>query len=56
LPEENDNVIKEFMTSHKDASILNINETWGVETEFGRQLFPEEKEHDGFYYARLIKL
>ena len=56
LPEENDNVIKEFMTSHKDASILNINETWGIETKFGRQLFPEEKEHDGFYYARLIKL
>ena len=55
LPEENDQVVKAFVASHKDAEIMTIEASWGVATDCGRQLFPTINGSDGFYYARLRK-
>jgi len=55
LPEENDQVIAQFMTDNADAALLTIEADWGITTDFGRQLFPTINGSDGFYYARLQK-
>ena len=56
LPEENDEIIKAFIESQQDVAIMEIRESWGQKTEYGRQLFPTVAGHDGFYYSRLKKL
>ncbi len=55
LPEENDIPVHIFLSQTTDASELTFNADWGVKTEHGRQLFPREQGHDGFFYARLRK-
>jgi len=55
LPDENEQVIARFMEHQNDAEILSIEADWGVQQSFGRQLFPQQQGHDGFYYARLQK-
>tara|TARA_B110001450_G_scaffold217282_1_gene211207 strand:+ start:11375 stop:12694 length:1320 start_codon:yes stop_codon:yes gene_type:complete len=55
LPRENDRVIEEFLQAHNDAHICAIDADWGLQTNFGRQLFPLIGGQDGFYYARLQK-
>jgi len=55
LPEENDQVVKAFVSSHNEAEIMTIEANWGVATDCGRQLFPTINGSDGFYYARLRK-
>ncbi len=55
LPEENDQVIAQFMADNADAAPLTIEADWGITTDFGRQLFPTINGSDGFYYARLQK-
>jgi 16S rRNA (cytosine967-C5)-methyltransferase len=55
LPEENDQVIAQFMADNADAALLMIEADWGITTDFGRQLFPTINGSDGFYYARLQK-
>jgi len=54
LPQENEQVVSEFLLQHEDAAVKKIDVTWGIETQNGRQLLPAA-EHDGFYYSRLIK-
>lgn len=56
LPQENDDVIANFLTSRKDAMVESIDIPWGIATRYGRQLFPQTGGHDGFYYVRLRKL
>ncbi|WP_286240664.1 16S rRNA (cytosine(967)-C(5))-methyltransferase RsmB [Neptuniibacter halophilus] len=56
FPQENERLIKRFMTQTEDARHLPINAEWGIEREYGRQLFPQENGHDGFYYALLEKV
>jgi len=56
LPQENDDVIANFLSTRKDAMVEKIDAPWGIATRYGRQLFPEINGHDGFYYARLHKL
>jgi 16S rRNA (cytosine967-C5)-methyltransferase len=55
LPDENEQVIARFMEQQNDAEILSIEADWGIQRPFGRQLFPQQQGHDGFYYARLQK-
>ncbi len=55
LPEENDQVVQQFLQNHADASLLTIDADWGTATDFGRQLLPTINGNDGFYYARLQK-
>lgn len=56
LPQENTQVIEQFLTTHNDAQHEIISATWGIQQTCGRQLLPQINGHDGFYYASLIKL
>ena len=56
LPEENDLVIEKFIKFQKDVKVSQIEINCGICTKYGKQLFPEKNAHDGFYYARLIRV
>lgn len=56
LPEENEQVLKEFLSSHADAKEEKINADWGLPLEIGRQILPGMHEMDGFYYALIKKM
>lgn len=53
--QENERVVERFLKEHSDASESKIEATWGTERPVGRQLFPQPKGHDGFYYACLTR-
>jgi 16S rRNA (cytosine967-C5)-methyltransferase len=55
LPEENTQVIEQFLAEHPDARHPIIEADWGLEQPFGRQLLPQPHGHDGFYFAKLFK-
>ncbi|ODS23172.1 16S rRNA (cytosine(967)-C(5))-methyltransferase [Candidatus Endobugula sertula] len=55
LPQENTQIIEQFVVSHDNAEHSIIKAGWGIPQPFGRQLLPQPGGHDGFYYARLIK-
>lgn len=55
LPQENEQVIERFLAETGNAQHDEIDASWGNVRPFGRQLFPAQGNHDGFYYARLIK-
>lgn len=55
FPQENTEVIQEFLASHSDASDKKIVAQWGVSCAVGRQILPGQHNLDGFYYARLLK-
>jgi 16S rRNA (cytosine967-C5)-methyltransferase len=55
LPQENDQVVAQFLATNDDASIIKIEADWGIATDLGRQIFPSAKGGDGFYYSRLQK-
>jgi len=55
LPEENDQVIENFITSSSDARINKINTQWGMPTKHGRQILSGQNNMDGFYYAVICK-
>ncbi len=55
LPEENVEVIEQFLQTHPDAKELPIMEDWGITQKVGRQILPGQHQMDGFYYARLTK-
>ncbi len=55
FPQENERLVSRFITQNNDVEHLPIEAEWGMEREFGRQLFPQENGHDGFYYALLQK-
>ncbi len=55
LPEENQQVIQRFLSQQPDAKEDIIDAEWGVACERGRQIFPQIRGTDGFYYARLLK-
>ncbi len=56
FPQENAQVIKEFLAEHKDAQEQKIDASWGIACEVGRQILPGMHNMDGFYYARLHKM
>jgi 16S rRNA (cytosine967-C5)-methyltransferase len=56
LPQENTQVVEQFLQSRQDVQHDKIIADWGIEQTYGRQLLPQDKGHDGFYYARLKKI
>ena len=56
LPTENREVIEAFLTRTPGARELDLPKGFGVEQPHGRQLLPQDNGHDGFYYAKLIKV
>lgn len=55
LPAENEGVVERFLAEQGDAQHQALAGDWGVERQLGRQLFPVNDKHDGFYYALLSK-
>ncbi|MGP9796442.1 16S rRNA (cytosine(967)-C(5))-methyltransferase RsmB [Halomonas sp. 86] len=56
LPEENAQQIEAFLARTPDAKVTTPSDVaWGIQSGQGRQLFPEQGRHDGFFYARLEK-
>jgi len=56
FPQENSRIIERFLKQERSASLVTIDAEWGQDTGFGRQLFPRNDSHDGFFYACLSKL
>ena len=54
--QENSRIVERFLKQTENAQLVPIEADWGVDTNFGTQLFPEKNSHDGFFYARLQKL
>lgn len=55
LKKENSDQLVEFFSKIQDVQEIPINASWGIPCEYGRQLLPKSKSHDGFYYALLQK-
>lgn len=56
LPTENTEVIEAFLARTSGARELDLATTAGLKQPHGRQLLAQEGGHDGFYYAKLIKI
>lgn len=55
LPQENEDLIAEFVQRHANAQPIEINLTIGKSQGIGHQLLPVVGAHDGFYFAHLRK-
>ena len=55
LKQENEHQMSTFLSRTCDASEIQINSTWGIEQQYGRQILTGENGMDGFYYACLKK-
>lgn len=55
LPEENEQILANFVTTQADAEVLRYGQIWGVEQPVGRYVLTGEAEMDGFYYGCLRK-
>jgi 16S rRNA (cytosine967-C5)-methyltransferase len=55
LPEENTQVIGDFLERQPGARELSIVAEYGLPQPHGRQLFPQPQGHYGFYLEKLIK-
>ncbi|MHC8316947.1 16S rRNA (cytosine(967)-C(5))-methyltransferase RsmB [Pseudomonas sp. LB3P31] len=56
LPTENTEVIEAFLARTPGARELDLATAAGIKQAHGRQLLAQEGGHDGFYYAKLIKI
>ncbi len=56
LPAENSQQIERFLAQTADAVERRLDTDWGVPGKAGRQLLPQPKGHDGFFYAVLQKV
>jgi 16S rRNA (cytosine967-C5)-methyltransferase len=56
LPRENSDNIAAFLACTPGARELDIPGPFGLKQPHGRQLLAQEDGHDGFYYAKLIKI
>ncbi|MGE8166990.1 16S rRNA (cytosine(967)-C(5))-methyltransferase RsmB [Pseudomonas putida] len=56
LPTENTEVIDAFLARTPGARELDLATEAGLRQPHGRQLLAQESGHDGFYYAKLIKI
>lgn len=56
MPEENNQVIEQFLATQPGAQEKRINCAWGQPTSVGRTILPNGQGMDGFYYARLQKI
>jgi len=55
LPQENEDLVAEFVQRHANAQPIGINLTIGKSQGIGHQLLPTIGAHDGFYFAHLRK-
>lgn len=55
-PEENAQLLTEFLNAHADAAEIKISTDWGLPCAVGRQILPGMQQMDGFYFAKLKKL
>lgn len=55
FPDENNQVLQQFIDSHKDAKEEKIVSAWGIDSIMGKQILPGMHNMDGFYFARLRK-
>jgi len=56
MPTENREVIRAFLERTPGARELDLPGDFGLHQAHGRQLLPQIEGHDGFYYAKLIKI
>ncbi|MGV8842126.1 MAG: 16S rRNA (cytosine(967)-C(5))-methyltransferase RsmB [Pseudomonas sp.] len=56
LPAENTEVLGAFLARTPGARELAIAGDFGLAQPHGRQLLPQQGGHDGFYFAKLIKI
>ncbi|TPG97434.1 16S rRNA (cytosine(967)-C(5))-methyltransferase RsmB [Pseudomonas caspiana] len=56
LPTENTEVIEAFLARTPGARELDLATQAGIKQPHGRQLLAQDGGHDGFYYAKLIKI
>ncbi|WP_225775721.1 16S rRNA (cytosine(967)-C(5))-methyltransferase RsmB [Pseudomonas sp. Marseille-Q5115] len=56
LPMENSDTIAAFLERTPGARELSLDTEAGIAQPHGRQLFPQNGGHDGFYYAKLMKI
>jgi 16S rRNA (cytosine967-C5)-methyltransferase len=56
LPAENSDSIAAFLARTPGARELDIAGAFGLKPAHGRQLLPQIDGHDGFYYAKLMKI
>lgn len=56
LPQENSEVIKQFLATNSDAQEAIISAKWGIKADIGRQILTGQDQMDGFYYAKLRKV
>merc|ERR1712000_85382 len=55
LPQENSDQIAAFADATQDLVLTALDFSWGSACNAGRQLFPQQNGHDGFYYALMTK-
>jgi 16S rRNA (cytosine967-C5)-methyltransferase len=55
LPEENHEIIQQFLSMESSATSVAIDAPWGIASDLGRQILPRENEADGFFYSLLHK-
>lgn len=53
--QENERIIERFVKLQGDSRALPVPLEAGIARTYGRQLFPTPGEHDGFFYAILLK-
>lgn len=56
MPRENSEQIAAFLGRTPGARELDLPGAWGLKQPHGRQLLPQPGGHDGFYYAKLMKI
>ena len=55
LNAENEQQMQQFFAEHQNAKEVKIDANWGITQLYGRQLLPQERRGDGFYYCRIEK-
>ena len=55
LPQENEQLLEQFIKSHNDAEPIKITLSTGYKLAIGQQILPGQNNMDGFYYAKLKK-
>ncbi|ACJ17483.1 16S rRNA (cytosine(967)-C(5))-methyltransferase RsmB [Coxiella burnetii] len=55
LPDENEKVIEEFLSTHDKVELSPTNVHGGLQLKYGVQQLPGQDNKDGFYYSLLFK-
>ncbi|OGT36080.1 MAG: 16S rRNA (cytosine(967)-C(5))-methyltransferase [Gammaproteobacteria bacterium RIFCSPHIGHO2_12_FULL_37_14] len=56
FPEENAQLVQEFLSAHLDAQEEKLTVSWGLPATIGRQIIPGMHGMDGFYFAKIKKI